>query len=83
MEVELIFVCSLQHNVNHSDINKCNGGSNEENAIQDLSVYYRVTMTTAWSFSKNIINKSFEDFELVTSFFNFHLCAENYTNFVE
>lgn len=59
--VELIYVCSLQHNVNQSEINKCNGGGDEENEIQDPSIYYRVTMTTVWGFSQNFARKSFED----------------------
>ncbi len=55
--VELIYVCSLQHNVNQSEINKCNGGGDEENEIQDPSIYYRVTMTSAWGFSQNCAKK--------------------------
>lgn len=55
--VELIYVCSLQHNVNQSEINKCNGGGDEENEIQDPSIYYRVTMKSAWGFSQNFAKK--------------------------
>ncbi len=55
--MELIYVCSLQHNVNQSEINKCNGGGDEENEIQDPSIYYRVTMTSAWGFSQNCAKK--------------------------
>ncbi|XP_056117330.1 protein-methionine sulfoxide oxidase mical3a isoform X6 [Rhinichthys klamathensis goyatoka] len=35
------FLPHTQHNVHHSEIYKCNGGSDETNAIQDLSVCYR------------------------------------------
>ncbi|XDV29057.1 hypothetical protein PO909_032236 [Leuciscus waleckii] len=34
------FLPHTQRNVHHSEINKCNGGSDETNAIQDLSVCY-------------------------------------------
>uniref|UniRef100_A0A8C2I4A5 F-actin monooxygenase n=1 Tax=Cyprinus carpio TaxID=7962 RepID=A0A8C2I4A5_CYPCA len=35
------FLPHAQHNVNQSEINKCNGGGDEENEIQDPSIYYR------------------------------------------
>ncbi|XP_067276257.1 protein-methionine sulfoxide oxidase mical3a isoform X4 [Pseudorasbora parva] len=35
------FLPHTQHNANHSEINKCNGGSDEDNEIPDLSVCYR------------------------------------------
>ncbi|XP_016322106.1 protein-methionine sulfoxide oxidase mical3a isoform X1 [Sinocyclocheilus anshuiensis] len=35
------FLPHAQHHVNQSEINKCNGGGDEENEIQDPSIYYR------------------------------------------
>ncbi len=88
-EVELICVCSLQHNVNESEINTCNGGGDEENVIQDPSIYYRVTVTSAWGFSQNCAKKinllkicNFQDI-----FVNMHVCvwrtSVNFTKFAE